>query len=86
MHGRDITSFYYNAKTGNIAAVQKILDSGVSIEKRDNQGNTPLIIATYSNKPEMVDYLCKKGANVNAQNNDRATALIAAGYYNILGN
>jgi ankyrin repeat protein len=32
----------------------------------------------------MVEYLCKKGANVNAQNNDGATALITAAYYNLI--
>jgi hypothetical protein len=31
-----------------------------------------------------VEYLCRKGADVNAQNNDRATALIHAAYYNLI--
>jgi uncharacterized protein len=75
---------HYNAKTGNIVGIQNILDSGTSIEKRDQLGNTPLIVAALSNKPETVDYLCKKGADVNAQNNDRNTALIGAAYYNLL--
>jgi uncharacterized protein len=75
---------HYNAKTGNIVNIKNILDSGTSIEKRDQLGNTPLIVAALSNKPETVDYLCKKGADVNAQNNDRNTALIGAAYYNLL--
>ncbi len=75
---------HYNANTGNIANVKRILESGVSIEKVDQLGNTPLISAAASNKPETVEYLCKKGANVNAQNNDRNTALITAAYYNLL--
>jgi uncharacterized protein len=75
---------HYNAKTGNIAGIQKIIDSGTPIEMRDQLGNTPLIVAASSNKPETVEYLCKKGANINAQNNDRSTALIAAAYYNLI--
>lgn len=75
---------HYNAKTGNIAALQKLLDGGDSIEKIDNQGNTPLIAAAFSDKPETVEFLCKKGANVNAQDSNGATALIAAAFYNLL--
>jgi len=78
------SDLHYNAKTGDIARIQEILGSGVPIEKGDQLGNTALIVAASSNKPETVEYLCKKGANVNAQNNDRATALISAAYYNLL--
>lgn len=78
------SDIHYNAKTGNIAALQNILDSGNSIEKKDNLGNTPLIAAAFSNKPETVEYLCRKGANVNAQNHNRATALISAAFYNLI--
>lgn len=78
------SDLHYNAKTGNIAGIQKIIDSGTPIEKTDQLGNTPLIAAASSNKPETVDYLCKKGANINAQNNDRSTALITAAYHNLI--
>jgi uncharacterized protein len=75
---------HYNAKIGDVARIQKVLDSGVPIEKRDQLGNTALIAAAFSNKPETVEYLCKKGANVNAQNDNRSTALISAAYYNLV--
>lgn len=74
---------HYNAKIGNIERIQKGLEDGISIEKRDPVGNTALIIAAYSDKPETVKYLCEKGANVNAQNNNGVTALIYTGYYNL---
>lgn len=75
---------HYSAKTGDIQGLQAELESGASIETRDNLGNTPLIIAVYSRQIEAVEYLCRKGADVNAQNNDRATALIHAAYYNLI--
>ena len=75
---------HYNAKTGNVANLQQLLERGEPIEKRDPLGNTALIVAAFSNEPETVAYLCRKGADVNAQNNDRATALISAAYYNLL--
>lgn len=70
-----------NAKTGNIDRIQKGLDSGASINKRDHNGNTPLIVATLENQFETMEFLCKKGANINAQNLNGATALILAVYY-----
>jgi ankyrin repeat protein len=76
--------WHYNAKTGNIPGLQAELESGASIETRDNLGNTPLIVAVYSRQTEAVEYLCRKGADVNAQNNDRATALIHAAYFNLI--
>ncbi len=75
---------HYNAKVGNIQGLQAELESGVSIDTRDNLGNTPLIVAVYSRQTETVEYLCRKGADVNAQNNDRATALIHAAFYNLM--
>lgn len=41
-----------------------------------------MLVAAYSGKTETVEYLCKKGADVNAQSNTRVTALIYAAYYN----
>lgn len=78
------SDLHYNAKTGDIAGIDKRLASGDPIEKRDNSGNTPLIVAVSSNNPKTVEYLCRRGANVNAQNNGGSTALITAAYYNLL--
>jgi ankyrin repeat protein len=72
----------YNAKTGNIDRIEDALQSGYSIEARNQGESTPLIVAAYSQQAETVAYLCKKGADVNAQNNAGVTALISAAYYN----
>jgi hypothetical protein len=72
----------YNAKVGNVDRIQKALESGVSTEKRDHAGNTPLMIAAFNKQYEALEYLCKKGADVNARNDRGATALITAAYYN----
>ena len=57
----------YNAKVGNIERLQKGLESGASIEKRDHLGNTPLMIAAFNKQYDALEYLCKKGADVNAR-------------------
>jgi hypothetical protein len=72
----------YNAKIGNTERIQKGLDAGAPIDKRDHAGNTPLMIATIAKQLETIEYLCKKGANLNARNDNGATALILAAYYN----
>ena len=74
----------YNAKVGNIERLQKGLDGGASIEKRDHAGNSPLMIAAFNQQYDAVEYLRKKGADVNARNDNGATALIVAAYYNHL--
>ena len=75
-------NIWHSAKIGDIEGMKKTLDYGVSIESTNQLGNTPMIIAAYSGNAEMVEYLCKRGANVNAQGANRATALIHAAYYN----
>jgi hypothetical protein len=72
----------YNAKVGNVDRIQKALESGVSTEKRDHAGNTPLMIAAFNKQYDALEYLCRKGADVNARNDRGATALITAAYYN----
>jgi ankyrin repeat protein len=76
--------FLYNAKIGNIGRIEKGLEQGVPIEKKDHAGNTALMIAAVNGQTETVEYLFKKGANVNAQNDNGATALNLAAYYNLL--
>lgn len=74
---------FYAARTGNVDQIEKALENGIPIEsKTENLGNTPLIVAAYSGKAEAVEYLCKKGADVNAQDTNGVTALIHAAYYN----
>ena len=72
----------YNAKVGNVDRIQKALESGVSAEKRDHAGNTPLMLAAFNQQYAALEYLCTHGADVNARNERGATALITAAYYN----
>ena len=52
------------------------------IDAVNAQGETPLMIAAFNKQYEALEYLCKKGADVNARNDRGATALITAAYYN----
>ena len=62
-------SFHEAAVMGNIEAVNQHLDAGTDVEVKDNNGFTPLHIATR----EVAELLIAKGADVNA--------IVASGQY-----
>ncbi|MGD0784821.1 MAG: ankyrin repeat domain-containing protein [Sedimentisphaerales bacterium] len=69
------------AKAGDLAAVQKSLDSGANINaKRSSDGTTALIWAALNGRKEVVQLLLDKGADANTASNDGLTALKAAKY------
>jgi ankyrin repeat protein len=74
-------------KCGNLTDVISLVENGAYIDMQDKNGNTPLIWAVYKGDwatPDLrvyvriAQYLIEAGANLNAQNNKRGTALIYA--------
>ena len=58
---------------------QLLLDNGAQVDVRDEDGNTPLILAAKgASRPETIQLLIEKGAKVNARNNDGWTPLMIA--------
>ena len=74
--GRDVARLFDAVSNGDIDLVKDILDSGVAVDSRDNDGNTPLIIAAES-EPGMVEQLLERGANVDLQNRNGVTAMVS---------
>lgn len=64
----------------DISALRTFLNMHSFAEKRDAEGNTPLIYATEKNRPDIVRLLLARHANVHALNNMKATALHMAAY------
>ena len=60
---------------GKIEYVSEILKRGYNINQRDGNGSTPIIAARSG---EMIDYLIKKGADINAMDNFKMTLLAHA--------
>lgn len=69
--------------TGDIACVQKLLESGADVNAKSNSNTTPLMQAVYAIRGEaVVEALLKAGANVNDQDDKKMTALMHAVYSN----
>lgn len=67
-----------NCRCGNLEAVREICAVKKHINSADEHGWTPLIVATYNNQKEVVEYLISQGADVHAVNNNGTTLLMYA--------
>ena len=74
----DVDFLMRAVRDGKSDIVAGIIDAGMDVNARDNDGNTALIIAVASQHPEIVGLLIEKGADVNAKDNDGWTALTRA--------
>lgn len=66
-------------KNNKTETVKALLKEGVSVESRDAENHTILLIATHQNAVEMTKVLVAAGANVNAQDNIKDSPFLYAG-------
>jgi len=71
--------------SGNTTAVEKAIASGRDVNKKDKNGNTPLILAAKHGDVGIVQALVMKGAAVNIKNSDGYDALLALTNYTMAG-
>jgi len=74
------SDIHYAAQLGNINQVRYFLDKGVDINVPEDNDyrNTPLHIAALHEQDQMIEFLIKHGANINAGNAIDATPLHTA--------
>ena len=65
-------------RSGNIVGLKSLIKKGVELELRDEQGQTPLILASSLGDLEMVKLLLKSQAAVNTVDDYQYTALMVA--------
>ncbi|MCK5563622.1 MAG: ankyrin repeat domain-containing protein [Planctomycetes bacterium] len=66
---------HYAARRGRVDQIKMLLELGIDIETKDEEGNTPLLS---TGKPDMLVFLIEQGADINAVNNDGNNALYKA--------
>jgi ankyrin repeat protein len=62
-------SLHDAALSGNLEAVKAHIANGEDLEKTNQEGHTPLMLASYNGHTETVKELLTNGANVNATDN-----------------
>ncbi|XP_048354322.1 kinase D-interacting substrate of 220 kDa isoform X4 [Sphaerodactylus townsendi] len=62
----------------NVPALKALLEKCKDVDERNENGQTPLMLAAEQGNLEIVQELIKKGANCNLEDSDNWTALISA--------
>lgn len=64
-------------RQGNIDKAEKLYEENPGIiNAEDQKGFTPIILATYNNQTEVVDFLLQKGAIINSSDGGGNSALM----------
>jgi|GEM_PF-2794737 FOG: Ankyrin repeat len=72
------TSLIRAVRDGNGSKIVALLNHGVDVNARDNDGSTALMIAAAVAKPDIVRTLLDRGADANIKNRRGHTALMSA--------
>lgn len=76
-----MTALMRAVRSNDIAAAERIVSEGASVDEKDGNGDAPLIMAAYLGHSAIVRLLLEAGADVAVVDpNMRATALHAAAY------
>ncbi|MCW4467605.1 ankyrin repeat domain-containing protein [Flavobacterium sp. MFBS3-15] len=73
-------ALFLAARQGNVPVLEEIFPLIDNVDRRDDRGFTPLIIAAYNNQPEAVAALLKAGAHPDLADKGANTALMGASF------
>lgn len=68
------------ASCGPCSALELMIDKGADMEAKDSSGNTPLLLASRNEQPDVIKSLFESGANPKAINNNDETAISIASW------
>lgn len=81
----DIDTVFSQARHGRIKRLESSIDLGFDINAEDERGNTALIVAVQNNQRNLIDFLIRRGSNVNHKNCNGNTPLHFAFSYDKSG-
>lgn len=70
--------FFEAVLSGDISTIIQLLEQGINLNSKGENGNTALMLAVPMARPEVIKLLLERGADVNAQNRTGGTALLFA--------
>jgi ankyrin repeat protein len=76
----DQQDIFEAAEKGNLARIQKLVDSGIAVDSTNYANWTPLLYAANGGHAATVRYLLEQGADVNVTERDGWTPLIRAAH------
>lgn len=83
----EATRWFKAVEKGDKYSMKKLLKNGFNVNKKNNKGQTALMLATYNNDIKLVEFLMLYEADVNAQDatlNSPFLYAAAEGYLDIL--
>ena len=72
--------WFMAAEDGHLEVVKFLIDVGIDINGKNNEGYTSLMLAAIFNHLNIVKFLIKGGVNINAKSDDGWTALFYSRY------
>ena len=75
LRSQSTSMLYKAAKNGDAYGVELAVENGANINYRDEDDNTPIVVAAIAGKYNVVELLAELGANVNARNKEGRSAL-----------
>mmetsp|Transcript_3151 Transcript_3151/g.4432 ORF Transcript_3151/g.4432 Transcript_3151/m.4432 type:complete len:123 (+) Transcript_3151:615-983(+) len=81
----DLHTVFSQARHGRQKRLEQSLEEGFDVNTEDERGNTLLIVAVQNIHRKMIDFLLRRGANVNHTNLNRNSPLHFALAYDKTG-
>jgi len=73
----NITKLFEAIMDKKLGTVQYLIENKlVSIDSKNENGQTPIIVVSIFNREDILNYLIKKGADLNIKDNQGASALL----------
>lgn len=74
------TALYSSILNNNIEIAKLLIKAGADVEKPENHGVTPLMLACELDNIEIINVLIKAGANINLETNDKSNTALTIAY------